>query len=93
VASDPALPENAVAVLAYFVEHPHIEDTIDGLVTWWLLDRQLASARLEMRLIVSELLARGLMDERVATDGSTRYGMAHARLDEARVIIAGTRGA
>lgn len=77
----------AIEILAHVVGHPNAQDTIEGLVEWWLLERRIAEARLEVRLALTELVGRGLMIEAFGADGRARYKLHQDKLDEARRLV------
>ena len=50
-------------VLAYLVEHPDAQDTLEGILEWWLLERQIKFQTARVKEVLSELVAKGLDSE------------------------------
>jgi hypothetical protein len=69
---DGRVKETATAIEAYLAEHPHAGDTLEGVISWWLVDRpavsrQLASDALEL------LIARRAVEQRRTEGGAVLY--------------------
>ena len=72
-ASDPRYP--AVQELtAYWMEHPHASDTVEGICQWWLRDASVTSLQVEWAL--AWLVDRGVVVAQRAADGRVRYRLA-----------------
>ena len=76
-ASDPRYP--AVQELtAYWLQHPHASDTLEGICRWWLSGGSFAAPMVEQALMW--LVERGVVAAHRAADGRVRYRLA----DEAK---------
>ena len=51
-------------ILAYLAEHPDAEDTLEGIVEWWLLEQQIKCRTAHVQEAIDELVAGGLLVER-----------------------------
>ena len=80
--------ETAFEVLAYAVERPEAQDTLEGIVEWWLLEHYIARQTRLVHAAVGELVARGFLELKVGADGRERYHLNRERLAEARSLIA-----
>jgi hypothetical protein len=60
-------------ILAYLAEHPCAQDTLEGIVEWWLLDQAIRNWTKNVRDVLMELVAEGLVIERKGRDGRTHY--------------------
>ena len=78
----------AYEVLAYLAENPAAQDTLEGIVQWWLLERYIAEETQKVREAVSELTARGLLLERRNGSSRLHYRIDPGRLDEVRSLLA-----
>jgi hypothetical protein len=46
-------------ILAYLAEHPDAQDTLEGIVHWWLLERNIKYQMNFVREILDDLVLRG----------------------------------
>ena len=60
-------------ILSYLAEHPRSEDSIEGIVEWWLLHHYVAKTRAAVRDTLTQLVGRGLVLERGGTDGKITF--------------------
>lgn len=57
-------PPIAEEILDYFATHPDAQDTLEGIVEWWLLEQRIKWSRAYVQEALDELVARGLLAER-----------------------------
>jgi hypothetical protein len=55
--------EIARDILAYLAEHPDAQDTLDGIVQWWLLDRKIKYQKALVKEAIAELVQKGFVLE------------------------------
>ncbi|HWR89717.1 MAG TPA: hypothetical protein VN260_05625 [Dissulfurispiraceae bacterium] len=60
-------------ILAYLTDHPDAEDTADGIVQWWLLERKIRHQGRLIRDAISELVDKGLLIESGGSGSAMRY--------------------
>src|SRR5262249_43961571 len=60
--SDP-VPEQAAAVLQYFLQHPSVSDTLYGVARWRLLEETVHRGVDDVRAALAWLVSRGLLLE------------------------------
>lgn len=65
--------EMARAVLSYLVRNPKAQDTLLGIVEWWLLDHQIRTRTAEVKRVVDQLVAERLILKRKGHDLQTHY--------------------
>jgi hypothetical protein len=51
-------------ILAYLVEHPEARDTLEGILEWWLFERQIKLQLPRVKEAISELVAKGFILEK-----------------------------
>jgi len=68
-------------ILAYLTEHQAAQDTLEGVV-WWLLEQSVERHTREVKAALAELVARGLIVERVGTDSRIHYRINQEKRDE-----------
>ena len=77
-------------ILAYLVEHPEAQDTVDGIVEWWLLEREIKFQTARVKEVLCELVAKGLIIEQKANGSKVRYLVNHSRFEEIRKLVNAT---
>ncbi len=74
--------EIAQQVLAYLAEHPQAQDTLEGILHWWLLEQQIKHWATEVQEALVELVAQGLLVEHEGLDGQIRYRINQSKAAE-----------
>lgn len=74
-------------ILAYLVEHPEAQDTVDGIVEWWLLERQIIFQTDRVKEALSELVSEGMILENKGSDALTRYRINKARFKKIQELV------
>lgn len=74
-------------ILAYLVEHPEAQDTLDGIVEWWLLERTIKFKATQIRKSITELVAKGLVIEHRGRDSQIRYRINQNKFEEIQRLI------
>ena len=67
------LADIAREILAYLSAHPGAQDTIEGIIEWWLLEQDIKRSMPQVQAALAELITRGLIVEHHGTDGRVRY--------------------
>lgn len=60
-------------ILAYLTRNPTAEDTVDGILQWWLVQQEICFRMQEVETALVELTGRGLVTQRVGEDFRVRY--------------------
>lgn len=74
-------------ILAYLVEHPEAQDTVEGIVEWWLLERAIKFQENQITKAISELVAKGLVIEHKGRDSQTHYQINQSKYEEIQKLI------
>jgi hypothetical protein len=75
-------------VLAYLAEHPKAQDTLEGIIEWWLLEREIKRQTTLVKEALGDLVATGLLIEcRSTGDAHVRYQVNRDRLREIPQLI------
>lgn len=84
-----ATQESSVAreILSYLSEHPQAQDSLEGVMQWWLLEREIRRWTVPVRSALASLVADGLVLERKVGSGRTLYSVNTQRLQEVRAIV------
>jgi hypothetical protein len=70
----------AEEILSYFAAHPDAQDTLEGIVEWWLLEQKIAVQAARVKEALSGLVAEGLIIERRAGGSRSLYKLNRRRL-------------
>jgi hypothetical protein len=76
-------------ILAYLAEHPLAQDTLEGIMEWWLLDREIVHQTSAVTSALAELVAKGLILETRAKDSRAHYRLNPDTLGEVLEILKG----
>ena len=71
-------------ILAYLVQHPEAQDTLEGITEWWLLEQRIRHAVAEIDDVLHDLVADDLLVTRQCADGRTYYALNRAKEREIR---------
>lgn len=77
----------AYEILAYLVKHPDAQDTLEGIMEWWLLEQQIEREVAKVKEALAELVAEGLILERKGRDSRSSYKINRHRLGEIRALL------
>ncbi len=74
-------------ILAHLAAHPHSEDTLEGIVEWWLLERTIERGLRDVEGALEGLVASGLLERRSGAGVQPRYRLSEPRKqDVARLL-------
>lgn len=73
---DTSLQSPALEILDYLARHPDAEDTIDGILHWWVLDACIRKWTPKIAETVTQLVERGFLEERTSAEGRIFYRLA-----------------
>jgi hypothetical protein len=78
------LSESRIAnmILTYLCTNPNAEDTVEGIVEWWLLEEDIKWRTAAVKQALSELITNDLLLEKRGSDGRLRYSVNPERLSE-----------
>jgi hypothetical protein len=79
----------AKEILAFLVEHPQAQDTLEGILQWWLLERGIIRYTAKVQAALAELVSQGLILERQGQDERTHYRINSRKTATIRKILAG----
>jgi hypothetical protein len=69
-------------ILAYLAENPKAQDTLEGIVEWWLLERQIKFQTAKVKEVLSELVANGFILEHQGMNSKTHYRINQSKCSE-----------
>jgi hypothetical protein len=74
-------------ILAYLAEYPDAQDTVEGIVEWWLLEQKIKHHAAQVKDALAELVAQGLILERTGKDARIHYRMNRRKSGEIRALL------
>jgi len=74
-------------ILAYLVEHPDAQDTLEGIVQWWLLEQRIKRQTAKVKEALAELVAKGLVLERKGKNARIYYRINRRKYGEIRALL------
>jgi hypothetical protein len=73
VPTEPSLSSPAPEILDYLARHPNAQDTLDGILHWWVLDACLKKWMPKVEETVMQLVEQGFVEEKPSSDGKIFY--------------------
>ena len=74
-------------ILAYLVDHPDAQDTIEGIVEWWLLEQRIKRAMSQVKAALAQLVSEGLVIARTDRTGRMYYRVNRRKLRHIRQLL------
>lgn len=74
-------------ILSYLLAHTAAEDTIEGIVDWWLLEEQIRRRKKEVQKVVDELVSENLLCKCKSKDSRIRYRVNLRKMSRIRAIL------
>jgi hypothetical protein len=73
VPTEPSLLSPAPEILDYLARRPDAQDTIEGILHWWVLDSCIRDWTPKIVKTVAQLVERGFLVEKPSSDGRIFY--------------------
>lgn len=70
---DASLQSPAPEILDYLARHPDAQDTIEGILHWWVLDTCIRNWAPKITETVAQLVERGFLEQESSSDGHVFY--------------------
>lgn len=74
--------QTAQQILTYLVNHESAQDTLEGIVEWWLLEQKIRTRMAEVETALDYLVSERLILVRKGRDERVHYCMNHRRQEE-----------
>ena len=74
-------------ILSHLVEHPNAQDTLEGIVEWWLLEQEIKFQTEKVKEALGELVEKGLVLECKGNNSQTHYRINQSRDKEIKEFI------
>jgi Fe2+ or Zn2+ uptake regulation protein len=73
------LTKLARQILRYLREHPEAQDTVEGIMVWWVSERAIKQWLPQVRGSLETLVRHGYLEKRNMGDGSVLYRLNPSR--------------
>jgi hypothetical protein len=80
-------------ILGYLVQHPEAQDTMEGIVEWWLLEQRISCAVADVETALSTLVDKDFLAVGQRRDGRAYYQLNRAKEREIRRHLRKARAA
>ena len=77
----------ACRVLGYLAENPNAQDTLEGIVEWWLLESLSPNRATRVKEALAELVLADLVLERRGKDSRAYYKINPLKLEEITAFL------
>jgi hypothetical protein len=67
-------------MLRYLREHPGAQDTLEGIMVWWVSERAIKRWLPHVRKSLTALVRRGYVEKHTTADGRVFYRLNQSRL-------------
>ena len=74
-------------ILTYLVDHPDAQDTLDGIVHWWLSEQEIKHEIGEVSEIVSELVKNELLLAHKSMNSRVHYRINKTKYKEVQDLV------
>lgn len=74
-------------ILAYLSEHPDAQDTLQGIMKWWLLEQTIRYQTTRVKQALAYLVESGFIVEQKSLNLRSSYHMNSSRLDEISAVL------
>jgi hypothetical protein len=80
VPADPSLPSPAAEILDYLARHPDAQDSLEGILHWWVLDAYIREWAPRIAETLAQLVERGFLERKLSQDGHVFYKVSSSHL-------------
>jgi len=74
-------------ILSYLLAHTAAEDTVEGIVEWWLLEERIKRRIKEVQSVLDELVSQSLILAHESKDSKIRYRINKTKMNRIRAIL------
>ena len=79
--------EIAYDILVYLSEHPEAQDTLQGIVQWWLLEQEIKTRIRQVERALAGLVAERFVVERKGKDSQIHYRINRRKIGEIKSLL------
>ena len=83
----PDKSEVAHEILTYLIENPGAQDTVEGIVDWWLLDQEIQRQTVKVKEALTDLVAKRFVLARKGRDSRIHYRINRRKVGQILELI------
>jgi hypothetical protein len=81
--------EIEIEILTYLLQSPDAQDTLEGIIQWWLLERYIRHKTILVRQALSELVNKDLIVEIYHSSTTPRYQINRNNMQAIQEVVRG----
>jgi len=74
-------------VLRYLIEHQDAQDTLEGIVEWWLMAEEIKQQTAKVKEVLADLVKKQYLLESKGMDSRSRYHINRSKIEEILRLI------
>ena len=74
-------------VLAYLADNPNAQDTLEGIMEWWLLEQNIRVQTTNVKTALSKLVDQGFVLERKGINSRIMYSINRSKQEMIREVL------
>jgi hypothetical protein len=79
--------QTSFEILSYLKDNPNAQDTLEGVVEWWVFEQKIKSRKSQVERALADLVGRGLVIERRGKDSRTHYRINRRKLRQISTML------
>jgi hypothetical protein len=83
--------EIELEILSYLLKNPEAQDTLEGIVEWWLLETYIRKQSALVKDVLSDLVSKGLIIEVQDSNSQIHYRVNQEKVQEIKDILENRR--
>lgn len=77
-------------VLAYMIQHREAQDTLEGIVEWWLMQQEIERQIADVQEVLTDLVQKDLVVQQQGPDSRIHYRINRNKQSEILTLLAQT---
>jgi hypothetical protein len=74
-------------VLSYLIDHQDAQDTLEGIVQWWLMEEEIKQQTAKVKAVLDDLVKINYLLESKGMDSRRRYRINQSKMKEISNLI------
>jgi hypothetical protein len=74
-------------IFAYLIENPRVQNTLEGIVEWWLLEQEIIFETARVKDALSDPVARGFIIEKKGSNSQIQHRLNQRKSEEIKKLV------